>query len=268
MLVRILSSIISFPILFFIVLFGGNILKLGIAFVSIIALYEFYNAIHKKNLPIHFLGYFISLLYIFTLKTNLINYLDIILILNIILLLINIVFNYKNINIFDIAVTLFGFFYITFMFSNIYLIRHFKYGLIIVWLPFISAWLCDTGAYFVGISIGKTKLTPELSPKKTIEGAIGGVVFSVIGSFLYWALISHFFKELKEIDFMILFLLIGFFGSIFAQFGDLTASAIKRHFNVKDYGKIIPGHGGILDRFDSVIFTSAIIYILAKILVK
>lgn len=271
MLVRIISSLVLFPILFALVYYGGLPLKIGTIFVSIVGMYEFYKAICKKIMPIHYLGFIFALVYLLVLDTPFFQIADLIVGSFLLLSLIFMVFNYKNISIFDVALTFFGVCYIPLMFSTVYLIRLFDYGNYTVWLPFICAWACDTGAYFTGVTIGKHKLTPNLSPKKTIEGAIGGVLFSAIFCGIYGVFIASREVEIEHVFnnstiAIISFVLLGIIGAIFAQFGDLTASATKRRFNIKDYGNLIPGHGGILDRFDSVIFTAGICYIILKII--
>lgn len=129
-----------------------------------------------------------------------------------------------------------------------------------VGLIFIVSSVCDIAAYFVGSAIGKHKLAPELSPKKTIEGAIGGVVVVTICCIVY-GIIMHRLGILMG-SHIIRFSIIGIAGSIISQLGDLAASAIKRNYGIKDYGKIIPGHGGIMDRVDSWIVVMPIIYMI------
>ena len=149
------------------------------------------------------------------------------------------------------------------MMSNELDTPYYNIGFFAAWMIFISAWASDTCAYFVGVTLGKHKMTPRLSPKKSVEGAIGGVLGSTIAGALYgWILQYYHILTEKEIW---IFALLGMCGSIVAQIGDLAASAVKRNFGIKDYGKCIPGHGGVLDRFDSVIFTSPLIYVLALI---
>jgi len=137
-------------------------------------------------------------------------------------------------------------------------------GAYTVWLIFISAWGYETCAYLVGRAIGKHKMTPVLSPKKSIEGAVGGI----IGSALIGALYGTIFKtNLTEFSNPAVFCaIIGACGGFISMFGDLSASAIKRQYQIKDYGNLIPGHGGIMDRFDSIIFTAPLIYILVTLL--
>ena len=133
-----------------------------------------------------------------------------------------------------------------------------------VWLIFISSWICDTCAYLTGMAIGKHKLAPVLSPKKSIEGAIGGVVGSaLVGALFAWLFLI---PETGSDAMIWVVALISAAGAVISQVGDLSASAIKRNHDIKDYGKIIPGHGGIMDRFDSVLFTAPVIYFLSVIL--
>ena len=123
-------------------------------------------------------------------------------------------------------------------------------GKYIYLLVFFGAWISDTFAYFTGRFLGKTPLAPEVSPKKTVEGSIGGVVANMIGFAGYALVLRNFFDVSANVVF---FAILGALFSAVGQFGDLFASAIKRHFGIKDYGKLFPGHGGVLDRFDSTL---------------
>ncbi len=131
---------------------------------------------------------------------------------------------------------------------------------------FISSWVCDTFAYLTGMMIGKHKMTPKLSPKKSIEGAIGGVVGAALAGALFGYCIVERVVPDQQITWV--FAAIGGIGAMISQIGDLAASAIKRNHNIKDYGHLIPGHGGIMDRFDSVIFTAPMIYGLALLFIR
>ncbi len=158
----------------------------------------------------------------------------------------------------------FGFMYVPVMLCFIYLTRSMRFGIYTVWLIYISSWICDTCAYLVGVKFGKHRLAPILSPKKSIEGSIGGIV----GSTLFAAIFAYIFKGAYEIPkgfSVIPFIALGAVGAVVSQVGDLAASAFKRNYDVKDYGTVIPGHGGVLDRFDSVIFTAPMIYFLSAI---
>lgn len=150
--------------------------------------------------------------------------------------------------------------------SFIYLTRNLPFGIYLVWLVFISSWISDTCAYCVGMLFGKHKLSPKLSPKKSIEGCIGGIAGSAIVGALYGYFILQPAMEVPNIIWLLA--LISAIGSAVSQIGDLAASAIKRNHDIKDYGNLIPGHGGIMDRFDSVIFTAPMIYILAMLFMR
>ena len=162
---------------------------------------------------------------------------------------------------------LFSLIYAPVMLSFIYLIREdFEHGAYIVVMVFIASWISDTGAYFVGSAYGKHKLAPVLSPKKSVEGSIGGIVCAAGIGALYALLLERL--GLCPAEYIWVFAIIGGLGSIISQLGDLGASAIKRQTGIKDYGKLIPGHGGIMDRFDSVIVTAPLIYYLAYFFIK
>ncbi|MBQ5320462.1 MAG: phosphatidate cytidylyltransferase [Oscillospiraceae bacterium] len=125
-------------------------------------------------------------------------------------------------------------------------------------LAFAAAWISDTGAYFTGLAIGKHKLCPEISPKKTIEGAVGGLVSAIISYLLIAAIFSAIYPDIK-VNYIIL-IIIAPIASILGMIGDLSASVIKREYGIKDYGNIMPGHGGVMDRFDSILFVLPLIY--------
>ncbi len=150
-------------------------------------------------------------------------------------------------------------FYICFSFCGIIYMRDMENALIYL-LIFIGAWITDIFAYLVGRAIGKHKLCPDVSPKKTIEGSIGGIVFCA-GAFVLWAYII----DIMYIGVPVL-IIAGVVASCVSQIGDLSMSAIKRQHGIKDYGKLFPGHGGVLDRFDSVLAVSSVVTIIFAIL--
>ena len=149
--------------------------------------------------------------------------------------------------------------YVLVSFTSMSLIRYINrdFGIFFVILVFLIPWMSDTFAYLVGMVLGKHKLIPEVSPKKTVEGAIGGILFCT-AAFVAFALIYNAFLrgETGEIIPWWLMAIVGLVTSIVSQIGDLAMSVIKRHYGVKDFGNIFPGHGGMLDRFDSVIAVS------------
>lgn len=175
------------------------------------------------------------------------------------------VFGFSKFHASQVAPAIMAFVYVPVCLSFIYATRELEYGIYIVWLILICSWGCDTCAYCVGVLFGKHKMAPVLSPKKSIEGAVGGVVGAAgIGALFGWFVNS---RVDSSVNFIILFAIISAIGALISMVGDLAASAIKRNFDVKDYGKLIPGHGGVMDRFDSVIFASPIIYFLAKMFI-
>ena len=175
------------------------------------------------------------------------------------IILVYVVLTHESGNTMDGIVTFFGFFYVCFLISHVYLTREYTHGKLLVWLIFLSAFGCDVGAYFTGMVFGKHKLIPQLSPKKTVEGAIGGVVVAVSICVVYGVFLESR-NGLAGVDTVLLCFITGFLGSIFSQIGDLAASAMKRYVGIKDFGKIMPGHGGVLDRFDSVLFAAPVVY--------
>lgn len=160
----------------------------------------------------------------------------------------------------QIMTAMFAYLYAPVMLSFIYLTREgFENGNYLVWFIFLCSWGSDTCAYAVGVLIGRHKMTPKLSPKKSIEGAVGGVV----GAALLFVLYTHFAinrYSATELP-LLLVAVLGAAGALVSMVGDLAASAIKRDHGIKDYGKLIPGHGGIMDRFDSVIIAAPLIFI-------
>ena len=154
-----------------------------------------------------------------------------------------------------IAVCLAGGLLVPFLLSSISRIRVGYSGVFFVLLPFLIAFMSDSGAYFAGRYLGKHKLAPTISPNKTVEGVIGGVVSAVIGMQIFCVILDlGFHFEVSYLN----ALAYGIFGSLVGVFGDLSFSAIKRQVGIKDYGNLIPGHGGIMDRFDSMLFVAPV----------
>lgn len=259
MLTRIIAALALIPLCLFVV-YGGIPLYLAQVVVTGIAIHEFYNAFKAKDIhPIFSVGYifavYIGLKNILSLQTE---YTYVVLFV-LFIACITAMLRLRN-NIIDISITLLGLIYVGMFLDFIVLtINNFKLGNIYVWLIFIISFATDTFAYFSGYLFGKHKLIPKVSPKKTVEGAVGGVIGSIVCCVIY----GYIFK--LDIIHMVL---IGSIGSMIAQFGDLFASSIKRYVGIKDYGKLIPGHGGILDRFDSVILVSPFVYYAIYLFIK
>ena len=159
----------------------------------------------------------------------------------------------------------FSLIYAPVMLSFVLLTRQLDDGIYLVWMIFISSWISDTFAYLAGVMLGRHKLAAVLSPKKSVEGSVGGIV----GAALFGALFGAYLDStLGQEQYVMILAVVGGVGSVISQVGDLAASAVKRNHEIKDYGNLIPGHGGIMDRFDSVIFTAPITYFLITILMN
>ena len=134
-------------------------------------------------------------------------------------------------------------------------------GRYVILIPFVVAFLSDSGAYFIGCRFGKHKLAPLISPKKSVEGVFGGVAFAVIGMLLYVLVLQILFKASVNYGYALVYAIIG---TAIGVFGDLCFSVIKRQTGIKDYGNLFPGHGGVLDRFDSMLFVCPLIELLLE----
>jgi len=246
---------------------GGIPLLVTNMVLAIVGMKEFYMSMFKKRLLICYLGYAFAIILYMIIDMEGTKGIMAICSLFLISLMMVLVFQFPKINIIDCAIAFFGFFYVALLISFVYQVRHYSYGRFFVWLIFICAFGCDTFAYFTGTLFGKHKLVPTLSPKKTVEGAVGGVLGAVILAYIYSVAVSKLFF-LEDINIVLLCTIAGAAGAVFAQLGDLSASAIKRYTGIKDFGKIIPGHGGVLDRFDSVLFTAPAVYFVMLLLIK
>lgn len=151
--------------------------------------------------------------------------------------------------------------YVAFGFSSLVLLRDMKYGVYVFIIPFVVSWMTDTFAYFTGMLIGKHKLIPSVSPKKTVEGAVGGTVFAVALTLLYGFIAGKINGAEPQ---YLSIAIISTVTSVLSQCGDLIMSLIKRKYGIKDYGKVFPGHGGVLDRFDSIVMTAPVIYFITQ----
>ncbi len=176
------------------------------------------------------------------------------------------VFTFPRYNAKDIVFTFFGFFYVGVMISFYYLTRAEEDGIFIAWLILAASWLCDVCAYLTGMTLGRHKLAPVLSPKKSIEGSVGGIVIPAVIAGIYGYVISRYYDPGYPLA--PAFAILTAIGAAASQVGDLSASAVKRNFEIKDYGELIPGHGGILDRFDSLIFTAPMVFFVAKLIIS
>jgi phosphatidate cytidylyltransferase len=244
---------------------GGNYLFGTIGIISLIGLMELYRTIEIHKSPVGFVGYVGAILYFGSIFFGIEQYSLLLMIGCLLLFMVVYVFTFPKYHIREITLAFFGLFYVAVMLSYVYQIRILEDGAFLVWLIFIGAWGSDTCAYCVGMLIGKTKFLPKLSPKKSLEGCIGGVVGAALLGFTYATIFKGQITGVANPG--LTFAIICGCSSVISQLGDLAASAIKRNYNIKDYGKLIPGHGGILDRFDSIIFVAPIVYTLALLLI-
>lgn len=255
--IRILSAILGIPLILFVLYFRGLYLYFFVLAISLVGLFEYYKAMLNAGLHTSkILGYIsVILYYIMFLLPITFDRPGLLIAISIMILFTYEIVTQKH-SIPEISINILGIAYIPFLFSHLLMIENLKYGNIILWLPFLTAWFTDTFAYFVGIYMGRVKLCPKVSPKKTVEGAVGGIAGSIALCTLSGYIINNLGIDIKIIHFVIT----GFLCGIASEIGDLAASYIKRYTGIKDYGNVIPGHGGILDRFDSILFTAPVIY--------
>ena len=163
----------------------------------------------------------------------------------------------------QIPIALAGGMLIPYMLSALIGLKCFPYGHFLVLLPIVSAFMTDSGAYFIGVAFGKTKPFPTISPNKTIEGYIGGTIAGILGMLVYGIILSYTTPLTVVFPILIIY---GILGALVTELGDLTFSFIKRKCGIKDYGRLIPGHGGALDRFDSMTFAAPTMYLLTLLI--
>lgn len=265
---RISSSILGVPMVL-IILFLGNKYAIDIAFsiVAIISLHEYYRAFEAYK-PVKWVGYIVALgiSFIHFIPTSLLfQYIGLMIPFVIFVLFVYLILKDLKISIIDIAITLFGIFYIVIFTMFLPLIAGTENGKILIWYAFIIAWGTDIFAFVTGgtLKLGKHKFS-KISPNKSIEGCIVGFIGAILLAIYYTFLINQLVIPLE-----ISYLKIGIIAavlSIVSQFGDFAASSIKRFVGIKDFSNLIPGHGGLLDRIDSLIFIAPFAYILLNLI--
>ncbi len=287
---RILSAAVAIVLLAGVMYLGSTAVGLAIFVLALVGIHEFYNALEKAGFkPVYQLGYISCLLLLYPVVSswtesgmkamlggasaspggmnalvigmstltggNTLVIAAMFVFALIVVLFCLMMFSNGRYSIADIAITLFGIAYVVFLFSFVTLTRNMEKGYLYIWLIFIGAWATDTFAYFTGVSIGKTKILPKISPKKSLEGSIGGV----LGCMLAMLLFGIYFQDTLKIP-VLHFAILGLLCGVISQIGDWSASAVKRSAGVKDYGNIMPGHGGVLDRLDSILFVAPVVY--------
>ncbi len=257
---RILSGIIGAVVLFAVVIAGTLPLRIAVGIVSVCMLFELFRAISiEKKLAL----FIPSAVYVAIVSTALFSHLhNLLSSVLIAILCISFLFDMKNIHITDVGISALFSLLISLFMGCITKIRLMPDGAWLIWFVFIGAWASDIFAYAAGMLFGKHKLIPHVSPGKTIEGSIGGIVGSAGACFVF-ALCTASKLQIEPYYFIGM----GILSSVLGQIGDLVASAIKRQYNIKDYGRIMPGHGGFMDRFDSILFVApAVLFFLQIIL--
>ncbi|MDD6072046.1 MAG: phosphatidate cytidylyltransferase [Clostridiales bacterium] len=257
---RVIGGFFVFLLTLIMLLPGGMISAIVLGVISIRGMYEFCRVYKLEKSVLAYISYIATSIFYIMLYYNQTQFLFPFVLLFLMILLSVYVFTFPKFKDKDIAAVFFGFMYVTVLLSYVFRVRSLTMGIFLAFFILISSWGNDVFAYFVGSAIGKHKFSPKVSPKKSVEGFFGGIAGAALVGYLYALIISRFVSgsELNALYCAVIAAL----GAIPSVIGDLAASAIKRNNEIKDYGKLIPGHGGILDRFDSVIFTAPIIYYL------
>jgi phosphatidate cytidylyltransferase len=252
---RILTAVVGLPLVIAIIWFGEPWFTLLIAVMAGLASWEFYHMAGRlKVQPITYFALALVILIIISPHCLYASTLPILITSAIVITLIWLLIRYPRDQAFtNWAWTMAGILYIGWMLSYWIQLRGLEVGRALVFLAMLTTFANDTGAFFIGRALGKHALAPSISSGKTWEGAVGGLVFSVVASLLIGILFKLSFSYWQ-------IALAGIIISIFAQLGDLVESLLKRNTGVKDAGKLVPGHGGILDRVDSLIFTGVVVY--------
>lgn len=277
MRVRIISGLVAAVILVALLLLPSYVICFTIMAASLIGIYEYANAVKAKGIQVDrgvsylaaitlSVSAFVNTLPVkegsaFTEAVKSVLSRDIIpaaIFLIIVFLFSRILFENGKYKMDDVAYTLFGLIYIPFLLSYAIMVRNFPRGFEYIWMVLIGAMVTDVFAYFVGVFFGKKKIIPEISAKKTVEGSIGGALGCMVIMILYGVIFINRpgFEPVPVYHFAIL----GFLCGVVSQIGDWSASAVKRSTGIKDFGSLIPGHGGIMDRCDSILFVAPLVY--------
>ena len=270
MLKRVITAIVAVIILLPILWFSNTfVFPAAIALVTCISLFEMFSCIGFKNkLSVTFPAYLIGIALPFLGKTageinSILPLICAVIFVYILYLMMLAIFKHEEYTLNSLAMCYMIAIYIVGGFSSIQFLRNMSVNNNIYLLVFIGAWITDIFAYFTGVLWGKHKLCKAISPKKTIEGSIGGIFFCAISFVLFGVFNLDTEMTIGKIA---LLAGVGMIVSIVSQIGDLSMSLIKRHYGIKDFGKIFPGHGGMLDRFDSIIAVSLMLFILVSAL--
>jgi len=262
-----MTVIIGLPLVIFVVFLGGLPLVVACTAIALVGLRELYIAICKEHKAIHGVGYLFTVGYFAIVYLFGFGYLLLItLTIFIIAAQTFMVAFFKKLTLVECISTVYGFLYIPFLLAFIVLVREHEQGLLFVWLIFTAAFACDTFAYIVGCSIGRHKLKNSPSPSKSVEGLIGGALGAALVGGLFGFFISRF-TDMAGVEFILQAIVISVIGALFCSVGDMAASAIKRNTGIKDFGNIFPGHGGVIDRIDGILFVAPVVFIVMNWLV-
>ncbi len=266
---RLITSAIGAAVFFLLLLTHPVVFQLATVIVTGIATYEIYSVTGiAKKLPLALSGCFgiafCALLGCMHLNDKLVTYDVCLLCLSIYIAVMFclMVFDHDNVKLQDASVAFFVSVFVAVLFSYLIPLREAKNGIFIIIALFVGTWCADSGAYFIGVRFGKHKMAPVLSPKKSWEGFFGGILGSIVGMLIY-AAILNFVLHIECNELALILTAIGC--SVLGPVSDIATSAIKREFGVKDYGTLFPGHGGILDRFDSVLLTTPFVYFISQV---
>jgi len=267
MLKRTLTVVIGLPVVIFLVNRGGLLLVLLCAVMALIGLRELYVALSGKHHPIHFIGYIFTVGYYGAIYLFGTGYPQLVaLTVFIIVAQTCMVIFFKKLTLKECVGVVYGVLYIPFLLSFIFLVREQSLGQFYVWLIFTSAFGCDTFAFLTGTTIGKHKLTGTPSPSKSLEGLIGGFVGAALVGGIYGFFVVRFLGQLDSRQFIFQAVIICAVTAIFCAIGDMAASAIKRYTGLKDFGNVFPGHGGVLDRIDSIVVAAPVVYMAVNVM--
>mgnify|MGYP004505982207 CR=1 FL=1 len=264
---RVLTTVLGLPIVALLFVLGNQyVIGVAVLVASIICMHEYFGAVTKVAKPIKWIGY-MSNLYIvgamFLEEQKLLNLVTLSIPFIILALFLKVIFTDMKITFKDVAYTLVGIMYVPLFFMFLELIRRLEYGKVLFAYAFVVSWATDIFAYLIGKHFGKHKFS-KISPKKSIEGCVAGAIGSAVVSFIYFIIVNNFWGGNFNYSFIVP---ISLLLSIISQIGDFVASSVKRFVDVKDYGNLLPGHGGMLDRLDSLVFIAPFMYIMIKVCV-
>ena len=269
---RVITGLVALAVFIPVLIFSDTwVFGLAMAVCSVVSVFEALRCVKLHqclavSIPLLALGFALPMYVYFAGGTTSFLYVAVPCILLLVLWLLAIaVFASEKIHLPDLSMAAFLCFYVICAFCSILFLRYYdELGVYTYLLIFIGAWITDSFAYFCGVLFGKHKLIPHISPKKTVEGSIGGILFCGLAFVLYGFLLRHWLSIATDFNYFLLFAY-GVVVSVVSQIGDLAMSAVKRHYQIKDFGKVLPGHGGALDRFDSILAVATVLFVLNEI---